>query len=81
MFLNIDNEDIEEHLLLNLLERTVYHPIPWGIKYTFNNLMTNENYLKMEKKYIDKSGEILKNFLKKLNKEFHIHDNQNENYQ
>ena len=43
--------------------------------------MTNENYLKMEKKYIDKSGEILKNFLKKLNKEFHIHDNQNENYQ
>ena len=81
LFLNIDNEDIEEHLLLNLLERAVYHPIPWGIKYTFNNLMTNENYLKMEKKYIDKSGEILKNFLKKLNKEFHIHDNQNENYQ
>ena len=51
LLLNIDNEDIEKQLIVNFLERFIYEPIPWGIKYTFKNLIKNAKFKKMEKNY------------------------------
>ena len=59
LFINIENEDIEEQLMVNLLERVLYKPIPWGIKFTLNCLFNNEKYRQMEKKYISQNSEII----------------------
>jgi hypothetical protein len=58
LLLNIDNEDIEKQLIVNFLERFIYEPIPWGIKYTFKNLIKNAKFKKMEKNYLMEKEEI-----------------------
>lgn len=59
LLLNIDNEDIEKQLIVNFLERFIYEPIPWGIKYTFKNLIKNAKFKKMEKNYLMEKEEIV----------------------
>ena len=63
LFINLENEDIERQLMVNILERALYQPIPWGVKYTLNCLFDDERFQKMEKKYIDQNIEIV-NFIK-----------------
>jgi hypothetical protein len=67
LFMNIDNEDIEKQLMENILERALYNPIPWGIKYTLNCLLNNEKYQQLEKKYIKKNVEVI-DFISKIKK-------------
>ena len=67
LFINIDNEDIEKQLMENILERALYNPIPWGIKYTLNCLFNNEKYQQLEKKYIKKNVEVI-DYISKINK-------------
>jgi CCR4-NOT transcription complex subunit 1 len=67
LFINIDNEDIEKQLMENILERALYNPIPWGIKYTLNCLLNNEKYQQLEKKYIKNNVEVI-DFISKINK-------------
>ena len=65
LFVNVDNEDLEKQLMVNILERMLYKPIPWGIKYTLKCLFNNEKYKKLEKKYINQNEEI-SDFINKI---------------
>ena len=65
LFFNLENEDIEKQLMVNILERMLYKPIPWGIKYTLNCLINNEKYKQLEKKYINQNDEIV-DFINKI---------------
>ena len=65
LFVNLENEDIEKQLMINILERALYKPIPWGIKNTLNSLFDDERFIKMEKKYIEQNIEIV-NFIKSI---------------
>jgi hypothetical protein len=67
LFINIDNEDIEKQLMENILERALYNPIPWGIKYTLNCLLNNEKYQHLEKIYIKNNDEVI-DFISKIRK-------------
>ena len=75
LFINLDNEDIEKQLMENILERMIYYPIPWGIKYTLHGLINNEKYQKLEKKYINNNIEVV-DFLNKITN--NLMDNANE---
>ena len=65
LFVNLENEDIEKQLMINILERALYKPIPWGIKYTLKCLFNDVRFIKMEKKYIEENIEIT-NFIKSI---------------
>ena len=65
LFINLENEDLEKQLMVNILERMIYKPIPWGIKITLNKLFINEKYKQLEKKYINENAEIV-NFINKI---------------
>ena len=65
LFTNLENEDLEKQLMVNILERMLYKPIPWGIKYTLNSLFGNEKYQQLEKKYITQNSEIMQ-FIAKI---------------
>jgi hypothetical protein len=65
LFVNLENEDIEKQLMINILERALYKPIPWGVKYTLNCLFDDVRFIKMEKKYIEQNIEIA-NFIKRI---------------
>jgi hypothetical protein len=65
LLLNIENEDIEKQLIINLLERTLYVPIPLGIKNIVKCLLKNEKFRNMEKNYF-KSNEEIENLLEKF---------------
>jgi hypothetical protein len=65
LFVNLENEDIEKQLMINILERALYKPIPWGIKNTLNCLFDDERFIKMDKKYIEQNIEIV-NFIKSI---------------
>ena len=65
LFVNLENEDLEKQLMENIIERMLYKPIPWGIKYTLNSLFNNEKYKKLEKKYIKENDEIV-DFINKI---------------
>ena len=65
LFFNLENEDIEKQLMINILERALYKPIPWGIKYTLKCLFDDVRFIKMEKKYIEENIEIT-NFIKSI---------------
>ena len=58
LFINIDNEDIEKQLMENILERALYNPIPWGIKYTLNCLFINEKFNQWKNQYISENEEF-----------------------
>ena len=59
LFLEINNEKIEEHLLNNLLQRLLYKPYPWGIRYTLVNLVKKEKFKKMNKSYFNDKNNIM----------------------
>ena len=65
LFVNLENEDIEKQLIINILERALYKPIPWGVKFTLNSLFDDERFRKMKEKYFARSIEI-DNFIKSL---------------
>ena len=65
LFINLENEDIEEQLIVNILERTIYKPIPWGIKYTLNCLFNNKKYQQLVKKFIALNNELM-DFINKI---------------
>ena len=54
LLFDIKNDEIKEHLLNNLLERLLYKPIPWGLKYTMINLYKKDKFIKMIKPFIEK---------------------------
>ena len=62
LLFDINNDEIKEHLLNNLLERLLYKPIPWGLKYTMVNLYKKDKFLKIIKPFMEKYklNEILK---------------------
>jgi hypothetical protein len=62
LLLDIQNDEIKEHLLNNLLERLLYKPLPWGLKYTMVNLYKKEKFIKMIQPFMEKYklNEILK---------------------
>jgi len=59
LFVNLENEDIEKQLIINILERVLYRPVPWGVKYTLKCLFNDERYRKMETKFIEQNIEIV----------------------
>ena len=59
LFLEINNEEIKEHLLNNLLQRLLYKPYPWGIRYTLVNLAKKEKFKKMIKNYSNDKNNIM----------------------
>ena len=65
LFINLNNEDIEIQLIVNLLERMLYNPIPWGIKCTFNCLLNNEKFKTWKEKFISENEEIA-DFINKI---------------
>ena len=65
LLINLENEDIEEQLIVNILERMIYKPIPWGIKYTLNCLFNNKKYQQIEKKFIALNNELM-DFINKI---------------
>ena len=75
LFVSLDNEDLERQLMINILERMLYKPIPWGIKYTVNSLLNNEKYQQLEKKNIYQNNEIMK-FIEKIT--INLEKNENE---
>ena len=58
LLLNVENEDIEKQLIINLLERTLYEPIPLGIKNIIECLSKNDKYKNMEKNFFKSNPEI-----------------------
>ena len=54
LFFEIKNDEIKEHMLNNLLERLLYKPLPWGIRYTMVNLYKKEKFQKIIKPLVDK---------------------------
>ena len=54
LFFEIKNDEIKEHILNNLLERLLYKPLPWGIRYTMVSLYKKEKFLKIIKPFIEK---------------------------
>ena len=78
IFVNLDNEDLEKQLMENILERILYKPIPWGIKYTLNSLFNNEKYQQLEKKYIKQNSEIMQ-FIEKIYKNLQENDGELKN--
>ena len=54
LFLEIKNDEIKEHILNNLLERLLYKPLPWGIRYTMVNLYKKDKFQKIIKPFIEK---------------------------
>jgi CCR4-NOT transcription complex subunit 1 len=52
IFFEIKNEQIEEHILKNILERVLYKPYPWGIIVTFIELSRHPKYELFKKPYI-----------------------------
>ena len=65
LYVNLENEDIEKQLMVNILERMLYKPIPWGIKYTLKSLFNNVKYKQLEKNYINQNDEIV-DFINKI---------------
>lgn len=65
LLLNIENEDIEKQLIINLLERTLYVPVPLGIRNIVKCLLKNDKFKNMEKNYF-KSNEEIENLLEKF---------------
>ena len=65
LFFEIKNEEIKEHILNNLLERLLYKPLPWGIKYTMVNLYKKEKFCKIIKPFMEKYklNEVLQNIV------------------
>ena len=61
LFFEIKKEEIKEHILNNLLERLLYKPLPWGIKYTMVNLYKKEKFCKIIKPFVEtyKLNEVL----------------------
>ena len=78
LFTNLENEDLEKQLMVNILERMLYKPIPWGIKYTLNSLFGNEKYQQLEKKYITQNSEIMQ-FIAKISINLVKDDNELKN--
>ena len=78
LFTNLENEDLEKQLMVNILERMLYKPIPWGIKYTLNSLFDNEKYQQLEKKYITQNSEIMQ-FIAKISINLIEDDNELKN--
>ena len=64
LLLNIENEDIEKQLIINLLERSLYEPIPLGIKNIIKSLLKNDKFKNMENSYIKSNAEIVYLFAK-----------------
>ena len=58
LLLNIENEDIENQLIINLLERSLYKPIPSGIKNIIKSLLKNDKFKNMENNYLKSNAEI-----------------------
>ena len=58
LLLNVENEDIEKQLIINLLERTLYEPIPLGIKNIIECLSKNDKYKNMENNFFKSNPEI-----------------------
>jgi hypothetical protein len=54
LFFEIKNDEIKEHMLNNLLQRLLYKPYPWGIRYTMVNLYKKDKFQKMVKPLLDK---------------------------
>ena len=69
LFVNLENEDLEKQLIINILERKLYEPFPWGIEYTLKNLFKNEKYQKFEKNYINQNNDII-DFVKNISNDF-----------
>ena len=65
LLLNIEKEDIEKQLIINLLERTLYVPVPLGIRNIVKCLLKNDKFKNMEKNYF-KSNEEIENLLEKF---------------
>lgn len=65
IFPEVKDENIEEHILKNIVERLFYKPHPWGLIFCFFKLVNDENYLQLDKKYIATNSfdEILKELL------------------
>ena len=58
LLLNIENEDIEKQLIINLLERSLYEPIPLDIKNIIKSLLKNDKFKNMENNYLKSNAEI-----------------------
>ena len=58
LLLNIENEDIENQLIINLLERSLYKPIPSRIKNIIKSLLKNDKFKNMENNYLKSNAEI-----------------------
>jgi hypothetical protein len=56
IILEIKDEQIEEHILRNMLLRLFYKPYPWGILITFIELSKNPKYELMKKAYVMESN-------------------------
>ena len=54
LLLDIKNDEIKEHMLNNLLERLLYKPLPWGLKYTMVNLYKKDKFIKIIKPFLEK---------------------------
>ena len=54
LFFDLKNDEIKEHMLNNILERLLYKPLPWGLKYTMVNLYKKDKFQKMIKPFIEK---------------------------
>ena len=54
LFFEIKNDVIKEHILNNLLERSLYKPLPWGIRHTIVDLYKKDKFQKMVKPFLEK---------------------------
>lgn len=54
LFFEIKNDEIKENILNNLLERLLYKPLPWGLKYTMINLYKKDKFQKIIKPFVEK---------------------------
>ena len=75
LFINLENEDLEIQLIVNIFERMLYNPIPWGIKYTLNCLFKNEKFKQLKNNYISQNEEI-EDFINKISKAFIENENE-----
>ena len=64
LFFDVKNDEIKELMLNNLLERLLYKPLPWGLKYTMVNLYKRDKFLKIVKPFLEKYK--LNDVLKKI---------------
>ena len=54
LFFEIKIDEIKENILNNLLERLLYKPLPWGLKYTMINLYKRDKFQKIIKPFVEK---------------------------